>query len=52
MHVGDLVKVYTKNIGIILRVHQSPGPFEMVIYNILVNSNIKMCTEAAIRKLQ
>ena len=51
MHVGDLVKVYTRNIGIILRVHRNPGPFEMAIYDILVKNNIKICTEAAIRKL-
>ena len=51
MKIGDLVKVHTRNIGMILRVHQKPGPFEMVIYDILVNNDIKICTEAAIRKL-
>jgi hypothetical protein len=51
VYVGDLVKVYTKNIGIILRIHESPGPFEMIIYDVLVNNNIKVCTTAAIRTL-
>ena len=56
MKVGDLITCFNAidlkpRVGIIINVHTELGPFDMKVFDVLSNGEVRTYTSAAVRRL-